>query len=279
MSFIRSRRPLVRPTLAGVVAGAMAVSLAVAAPIAAPEAAAAIAPPPSARAAAQPGVPPAPDRWVTDGAGFLSRQAAAALDARLQDFERRTGHQVIVWIGRTLGEGASLEDWAARAFEAWKVGRRGLDDGLALFILTEDRRIRIEVGYGLEDKVTDAQAFRVIDEILAPGIRAGRPDEAVSAAVMALLGFISGESAPLEGEGGAARPGGSLASKIFTGLIVLVLLFLFITNPSLALWLLFSILSGGRGGGGRGGGWGGGGGGGFSGGGGRSGGGGASGGW
>lgn len=253
-----------RPFAALALAGALAVSLAVATSLPASA--------PSAPAPAQARIPPAPDRWVTDGAGFLSRQAAAALDARLQDFERRTGHQVIVWIGRTIGEGASLEDWAVRAFEAWKVGRRGLDDGLVLFILAEDRRVRVEVGYGLEDKVPDALAFRVIDEILAPGVRAGRPDEAVSAAVTALIGFISGEDAPPEGEGRAARPGSSLASKIFTVLIVLVLLFLFITNPSLALWLLFSILSGGRGGGGRGGG-------GFSGGGGRSGGGGASGGW
>jgi len=249
VSFTRLRRPLVCLALAG----ALTVSF----------------------AAAQARVPPAPDRWVTDGAGFLSRQAAAALDARLQDYERRTGHQVIVWIGRTLGQGAVLEDWAVKTFEAWKVGRKGIDDGLALFILAEDQRIRIEVGYGLEDKVPDALAFRVVDEILAPGIRAGRNDEAVSAAVTALLGFISGEGAPAEGERELrrSRPGSSLASKIFTGLVVIVLLFLFITNPSLALWLLFSILSGGRGGGGRGGG------GGFGGGGGRSGGGGASGGW
>jgi uncharacterized protein len=269
----------VRLPIAVVLAAVMTVSLAVAAPLGpattVPSRSAASAP----ASAVQSRVPPAPDRWVTDGAGFLSRQAAAALDARLEDFERRTGHQVIVWIGRTIGEGASLEDWAVRAFEAWKVGRRGLDDGLVLFILAEDRRVRIEVGYGLEDKVPDILAFRVIDEVLAPGIRAGRPDEAVSAAVTALLGYISGEAAPTEGAGPAERPGGTLAGKIVTVLIVLVLLFLFITNPSLALWLLFSILSGGRGGGGRGGGWGGGGGGGFSGGGGRSGGGGASGGW
>lgn len=277
MNGIRSPRPPARPPIAVVLAAAVTVTLLVAAPLGASTPL----PPRSAVSAptvAQSRIPPAPDRWLTDDAGFLSRPAAAALDARLEDFERRTGHQVIVWIGRTIGEGASLEDWAVRAFEAWKVGRRGLDDGLVLFILAEDRRVRIEVGYGLEDKVPDALAFRVIDEILAPGIRAGRPDEAVSAAVTALLGLISGEAAPPEGEGRTARPRSSLASKVLTVIVVLVLLVLFITNPSLALWLLFSILSGGRGGGGRGGGWGGGGGG-FSGGGGRSGGGGASGGW
>jgi uncharacterized protein len=251
VSFKRPRRPLVLLALALALAGAAAVSI----------------------AAAQTGIPPAPRRWVTDEAGFLSRGAAAALDARLEGYERQTGHQLLVWIGRTLGEGAILEEWAVKAFEAWKVGRRGLDDGLVLFILAEDRKIRIEVGYGLEDKVPDIYAFRVINQVLAPGIKAGRRDEAVDAAVTALISYISGEDVLPEGEGRAGRPGSSLASKVFTGIIVLVLLVLFITNPSLAFWLLINILGGGRGGGGGGGG------GGFSGGGGRSGGGGASGGW
>ncbi|MBP1659962.1 MAG: hypothetical protein H6P95_1154 [Candidatus Aminicenantes bacterium] len=249
----RLRRPLLFLALAGALAGFCA-------------------------AAAQSGVPPAPSRWATDEAGFLSRQTVESLDARLANYERQTGHQVLVWIGRTIGSGEVLEDWAVRAFEAWKVGRKGLDDGLVLFILAEDRKIRIEVGYGLEDKVPDIYAYRVIDNILVPGIRAGRPDEAVEAAVTALIGYISGNE-NAAGEAPPARPRFSKSKGIFTGIIVLILIVVFITNPSLAFWLLLNILSGGRGGGGGGGGWGGGGGGGFSGGGGRSGGGGASGGW
>jgi len=251
VNYLRLRRPLVILALAG----ALAVSY----------------------AAAQPQIPPSPHRWATDEAGFLSRQAAEALDARLENYERQTGHQFLVWIGRTLGENAVLEDWTVKTFEAWKVGRKGLDDGLVLFILAEDRKIRIEVGYGLEDKVPDIYAYRVINNILTPGIRAGRPDEAVDAAVTALIGYISGN----EGAAGEEAPNAprkiSAVKGIFTGIIVLILIIIFITNPSLAFWLLINILSGGRGGGG--GGWGGGGGGGFSGGGGRSGGGGASGSW
>jgi uncharacterized protein len=228
-------------------------------------------------AAAQIKVPPAPSRWATDEAGFLSRQTVASLDARLENYERQTGHQVLVWIGRTLGENVVLEEWAVKAFEAWKVGRKGLDDGLVLFILADDRKIRIEVGYGLEDKVPDVYAYRVINNILVPGIRAGRPDEAVEAAVTALIGYISGNE-NAAGEAPAPRRRISTAKGIFAGIGVLILIIIFITNPSLAFWLLLNILSGGgrgRGGGG----WGGGGGGGFSGGGGGSGGGGASGGW
>jgi len=255
----RIRRPLVLLALALALAGAASVRL----------------------DAAQTGIPPAPGRWATDEAGFLSRQTVASLDARLENYEKATGHQVLVWIGRTLGENQVLEEWAVRTFEAWKVGRRGLDDGLVLFVFAGDRKIRIEVGYGLEDKVPDAYAFRVIDNILIPGFRDGRPDEAVDRAVTALLGYISGGEPPA-GEDGASRLGRSRGSKILGGIVFLIVLFILITNPTLALWLLINILGGGgRGGGwggGGGGGWGGGGGG-FSGGGGRSGGGGASGSW
>lgn len=237
--------------------------------------------PPPAAAQSGPRIPPAPSRWATDEAGFLSRQAVAALDARLEAYERRTGHQLLVWIGRSLGEGASIEDWAVRTFEAWKVGRKGIDDGLVLFILAEDRRVRIEVGYGLEGQVPDIYAFRVIDNILLPGFREGRPDAAVDAAVTALMGYIGGDTGAAGGDEprqrSAQRRLEDKAKSIFGVIAFLVILVLFITNPSLALWLLLNILGGG-GRGGRGG-WGGGGGGGFGGGGGRSGGGGASGSW
>ena len=224
-------------------------------------------------------IPPAPDRWVTDQAGFLSQDTGASLDARLAAFERETGHQVLVYIGQSTG-GVPIEEWAVKAFEAWKVGRKGLDDGLVLIIMAADRKARIEVGYGLEDRVPDIRAYRIISEILIPGIRSGGQDAAVSDAVSSLLSLISGRDEGTAPAGGSPssgfRRGRSVVNTVFGIIAVIVLLFLFITHPSLALWLLINIISGGRGGGG--GGWGGSGGG-FSGGGGRSGGGGASGSW
>jgi len=249
-----------------------------------------LAAPAAAVAAQAKGIPPSPTRWCTDEAGFLSPQAADALNSRLETYEQQTGHQLLVWIGRTIGPDQVLEEWAARTFEAWKVGRKGIDDGLVVFILADDRKIKIEVGYGLEDKVPDIYAFRVINNILAPGIRAGERDQAVEGAVTALIGYISGnEKAAGEEPAPGEKPAGarlrSTVKGVFSGIIVLIVIIIFITNPSLAFWLLLSILGGGRGGRG-GGGWGGGGGGGFggggggfSGGGGMSGGGGASGGW
>jgi uncharacterized protein len=222
----------------------------------------------SALAAEDLKIPPAPSRWATDEAGFLSAGTISSLDARLGSFERETGHQVLVYVGRTTG-GVPIEDWAVKAFEAWKLGRKGLDDGLVLFLMADDRRMRIEVGYGLEGTVPDAVASRIVNEVLAPRLRAGDGDGAVSGAVNDLISVIGGNAGSGEPNAPAAKPL-SPVQLIFIGFLVLGFMILLVTNPSLAIWLLINIMSGGRGGG-RGGG--------FSGGGGRSGGGGASGSW
>src|SRR5262249_11215907 len=229
--------------------------------------------------AAETPIPPAPTRWVTDTAHFMSPGAAAKLDSQLESYERSTGHQLIVYIGQTTGD-APIEDWAVRAFEKWKVGRKGIDDGLVLFIMAADRKLRFEVGYGLEPVVPDIIAGRVINDVIVPRVRAGDPDAGVTAgmdAVMTVIGGGTVPATPRETGRGRQPQAFSLGQLILFGIIGLIVLAVFITNPSLAIYLLFSILSGGRGGGGRDG-WGGGGGG-FGGGGGRWGGGGAGGPW
>lgn len=226
-------------------------------------------------------IPEAPAQWVTDTANFLSPEAVRTLNARLSEYQQATGHQLIVYITPTTGD-TPIEDWAVRAFAKWKVGRKGLDDGLALFIMPQDRKIRIEVGYGLEPVIPDAIASRVISEVMAPRIQAGRRDEAVTAAIDSLTRVIDKQPGALPPE---TKPPESTTLSglrtIFYGIIGLLIVGLLITHPSLALYFLTSILSGGRGTGGGGGGgggfgWGNGG---FRGGGGRSGGGGASGSW
>jgi uncharacterized protein len=222
----------------------------------------------SARADGTP-IPAAPTQFVTDRAGFLSPGFAAQLTRQLEDYERGTGHQLIVWIDRTLG-GEPLEDWTAKAFKAWGIGRKQQNDGVALFIFSDDRKLRIEVGYGLEGNVPDARAGRIIQNDMVPRIRAGDRDGAVKAGVDSLIAAIGGAPEP-------ARPGarGSPLLTLLPVLFFVVVFFLLRRHP----WALLLIASGRGGGWGGGRGWGGGGGGGFSGGGGSSGGGGASGGW
>jgi len=235
--------------------------------------------------AAETPIPPAPTRWVTDEAGFMSAEAAKKLDAQIGEYARVSGHQLLIYIGKTTGD-APIEDWAVRAFKAWKIGRKGMDDGLALFIFADDRRLRLEVGYGLEDKVPDAIASRIINEIITPRIKTGDRDGAVIAGIGAIAQVISGQGLPASA--GAQRSGRvaerkplTLGQLIFFGILAVLLIGFVITNPQLAMLLMIMFLSGrggGRGGFGGSSGFGGGGGG-FSGGGGSSGGGGASGSW
>lgn len=217
-------------------------------------------------------IPPAPTQRVTDLAGFLSPGAAAELDAQIRDFEARTGHQALVYIGKST-EPTTLEEFAVRAYEAWGVGKKGKDDGIVLFLMADDKKVRIEVGYGLEGEIPDARAGRIITEIIVPRLKAGQNDEAIRAGLGELLGSA-------EGKGSLPPPRGAVPQKsegpgclgwILIAIIAAIFLYILITNPALAIWLLVNALSGGRGGGGGGGGW--------SGGGGRSGGGGASGSW
>jgi len=227
--------------------------------------------------------PPSPTRFVTDGAGFLSAPVEDELEQRLARYQQDTGRQVVLWIGQTTG-GEPLEPWAVRAFAAWRVGQKGLDDGVAVFILAADRRVRIEVGYGVEDRIPDAVAARIIGDQLIPRLRAGDQDGAARATVSGVLAALGGETgAPRDAVPTSAAPTElSWGELLLLGIVGIVVLGFVVTNPRLALMLLTTIASNsGRGGGNWGGGGfgGGGGGGGFSGGGGRSGGGGASGSW
>jgi uncharacterized protein len=156
---------------------------------------------------AQP-VPPVPVRWVTDPGGFLSDATRVALDRKLQEYEGQTGHSVLVWIDRSTG-GVPIQDFGVRAFHAWGVGRKGKSDGLVIFLFTDDRKVRIEVGYGLEDKVPDAIASRIIHEQMTPLLAAGNHDRAIQAGVDAVLAAIGGaeqSAAPSSAPVTAKRP-------------------------------------------------------------------------
>ncbi|MEI8257099.1 MAG: TPM domain-containing protein, partial [Deltaproteobacteria bacterium] len=184
-------------------------------------------------------------------------------------------HQLVVYIDRSTG-GVPIEDWAVRAFAAWRVGRRQFDDGLALFVFSDDRRVRIEVGYGLESVITDAFASRVIRETIAPRVKAGNADGAITGAVDRLVSAIQrGGPDPAATQSPPLHPspwqGVGLARGLLLGLFAVFIVILAIRYPWLAWMILRGLARGGSAGRGGGGG--------FQGGGGRSGGGGASGGW
>jgi uncharacterized protein len=135
-------------------------------------------------------VPPAPTQRVTDNAGILSDGTRTAIETELKSYESSTGHQIVVWIGQTTGD-VPLETWTVEAANQWKIGRKGHDDGAILFIFNQDHKVRIEVGYGLESALTDADSHRIITDDIVPRMRAGDPNGAVSSGVAAMLTTIT----------------------------------------------------------------------------------------
>jgi len=129
---------------------------------------------------------------VVDNAEILKPATRAKLTADLKALEERTTHQVAVLTVPTLG-GESVEDFAVRAFEAWKLGQKGKDNGVLVVVVPQDRRMRIEVGYGLEGTLTDAQAARIIRDRMTPAFKAGDYDRGVAEGVAAIAAVLGGE--------------------------------------------------------------------------------------
>jgi uncharacterized protein len=166
--------------------------------------------------AAQP-VPSFPARHFDDRASLVSPAVSARLDERLQAFEARTGKAVYVSIFPKLPS-ASLEDFTVRTATAWRVGRKGVDDGAILFAFVEDRKLRLEVGYGLEGVIPDAVARRILDEHISPHLKAERPDAGFEAGVEAILAAAEGR--PLPTNGGEPSPRGDLPIPASDGPLV-----------------------------------------------------------
>jgi uncharacterized protein len=138
-------------------------------------------------------LPPKPSRYVSDAAGILSPQVASALNARLEAFEKETSNQVIVATFPKVPENFALEDFTQRAAEAWGAGQGKNDNGVVLFVFPNDRRTRIEVGYGLEGALPDVVAKRIIENEILPAFRTGDFDTGISRGVNAILQATRGE--------------------------------------------------------------------------------------
>lgn len=247
---------------------------------------------------------------VTDLTGTLTQEQVSALDQRLRSFEAQKGSQIAVLLLPTTAP-ETIEQYAIRVAEQWKIGRSGTDDGVILIVAKDDRAVRIEVGYGLEGALPDVIANRITDQVIVPRFREGDFHGGISAALDRIIAVLEGEPLPEperrapRGEGiGQLLPllfmlvfvGSSMLRRMFgsfggaavtagiAGVIVWVLTSVVVVALGAAAIAFVFGLFGGMGGGGRGwsnrGGWGGGfggggfGGGGFGGGGGWSGGGG-----
>jgi uncharacterized protein len=149
---------------------------------------------------------------VVDETDTLSAQQKSALEAKLQAFEQHKGSQIAVLItGTTFPE--SIEPYSIRVAEAWKIGRKQVNDGILIVVAKSDRTMRLEVGYGLEGAVPDAIARRLVDEVFIPGFRDGKFYEGLDAGIDRLIKVIDGEPLPEVSRAPTARGNsGSLQS-------------------------------------------------------------------
>jgi uncharacterized protein len=213
---------------------------------------------------------------VVDDAGILSEPAKDKLTAYLAEHEKQTGNQVVVATVKDLG-GTDIADYGYQLGRAWGIGQKGKNNGALIIVAPNSHNVRIEVGYGLEGDLTDAQSKLIIENVMLPAFRKGDYNGGVIAGTVNVLRTLGGNPTGAEA---IPQPQQNEGSPLGGIPFILIIVFLVVFGRHLWPLLLLGGL-GGLGGGGDGrGGWGGGsGGGGFSGGGGSFGGGGASGSW
>lgn len=129
---------------------------------------------------------------VTDETWTLSSDFVSALEKQLKDHEKKTSNQIAVYLFSSL-EGENLEEYSIRVAEEWKLGQKGKDNGVLLLIAKDDRKLRIEVGYGLEGALTDVLCHHIIENEIKPSFKRGEFDMGIKNGIKAILGAIEGE--------------------------------------------------------------------------------------
>jgi uncharacterized protein len=160
--------------------------------------------------------------WVTDMPGTLKPDTVARLNATISDYERTNGGEMAVVVIRSL-DGLSIDEAAVELFELWGIGKKGKDNGLLVLWSTDDRRVRVEVGYGLEGVLNDGKVGAILDAYVIPKFRSGEFDEGMVAGVDALLKAAREEPLELPSQRTESYGDGSrIVPAILLGLLGLV---------------------------------------------------------
>jgi len=193
---------------------------------------------------------------VTDNAEILTEGMRRTLTELLKSHEERTGNQIAVLTVPSLG-GENIEGYASSVFEAWKLGQKGKDNGVLVIVVPNDRRMRIEVGYGLEITLTDLVAGRIIRNIMAPRFKEGDFDGGIEAAVKAIIGTLEGSKVPETGDSSAPKENKSsgfhidepdlpLTQRILFGAFIFGIIGLFtvigVLTPGVGWFLYFFLI-------------------------------------
>jgi len=167
-------------------------------------------------------VPPLQAR-VTDLTGTISRDQAVSIDAALAQFERERGSQIAILLVPTT-QPETIEAYSIRVAEAWRLGRKGIDDGILILVAKNDRKLRIEVGRGLEGVVPDAVAKRIVAEVIGPRFKEGDFHGGLQAGITRLQAVVGGESLPPPAAKAQARTSRHLDGGYLAGIFIAVLI-------------------------------------------------------
>ena len=176
---------------------------------------------------------------VNDLADLLPPDAEARVEQSLAALEKGTGTQVVVLTVPSL-EGDPLEDYTQRVAQTWKLGRGEFDDGALFFVARDDRKLRLEVGYGLEPTLPDLKSRRILDEIVLPRFRTGDFGGGIEAGVETIAGIVSGES-DLPPPSRRPRGGARSPSAVFLWILGIFALNALGAGRGKAVWIAYLV--------------------------------------
>jgi uncharacterized protein len=197
---------------------------------------------------------PKPEGWVNDYAGVISSSTESQMESLADEVKRKTGAEIAVVTMRSLG-GMDIESFAVNLYAAWGIGEQGKDNGALILFAVQDRKVRIEVGYGLEPILPDGKTGGILDDYVLPDLRAGNYGEGLAQGLAAVAGVIAKDAGvQIDGMKQAApeeQPVSYSSRKGFGIFPILLFIFLMIiTRGRILFWLLLSgMMGGGRGGG------------------------------
>ena len=187
---------------------------------------------------------------IVDDAEILHPATRSRLEVEIVGHERRTTDQIVVLTVPTIGD-ESIEEYASRVFETWKLGIKGKDNGVLVVIVPQNRKMRIEVGYGLEGTLTDVASSRIIRNVMTPRFKSGNYDQGVLDGVQAIIAKLEGKAVVAE-RNDTKRPSNGFSPikdwpiRILLGAFVFGIIGLFtfigVVTPGFGGWFLYVFL-------------------------------------
>jgi uncharacterized protein len=176
-------------------------------------------------------IPPKPASYFNDYAGVVSKAAAQRFNEQLAQFERDTSNQIVVAVFPKMQSDSSIEDYTYRVKDFWKVGQKGSNNGAVLFVFVQDRKMYIQVGYGLEGALPDATCFDITEYQIKPRFRANDYEGGLAAGIDSIFKAVRGEYKG-SGKTHAERSGKSSGSIGFFIFLFVVIIFILATRGS-----------------------------------------------